>query len=188
MKRRVQMNMMKMLLVLIFSGFSSFLSASVMQAAERPNVLFISVDDLNDFPSFAGRYPDAKTPNMDKLAGRGMVFTRAHCQFPLCGPSRASVMSGLLPSTLGYDDHISDQDLNKRASELDTELLHTYFRTHGYKTMAVGKICHHHVPRGTVDKSGGRGSFDGGTGKLKRNWHQNGTSTDWAMAPESDEE
>ena len=95
-------------------------------------------------------------------------------------------MSGLLPVTLGYDDHMKDTDLQKRARARGTELLHVYFAKHGYKTMAVGKICHRHVPKGSVDASGGRGNFSEGTGKLKRNWHQNGTSTDWAMAPESD--
>jgi len=157
------------------------------EEADRPNVLFIAVDDLNDFPTFAGRYPDAKTPNLDRLAQRGVVFTRAHCQFPLCGPSRASIMSGMLPVTLGYDNHMKDADLQQRARQRSTQLLHTYFAENGYKTMAVGKICHHHVPEGTVDASGGRGSFHGGTGKLKRNWPQAGTSTDWAMAPDRDE-
>ena len=156
-------------------------------SADKPNVLFIAVDDLNDFPTFAKHYPDAKTPHLDELAARGMVFTRAHCQFPLCGPSRASIMSGLLPATLGYDNHMKDDALQERARDLGTELLHTYFAKQGYKTMAVGKICHHHVPKGSVDATGGRGSFSGGTGKLKKNWHQNGTSTDWAMAPESDD-
>ncbi len=155
--------------------------------ADQPNVLFISVDDLNDFPTFANRYPDAKTPHMDRLAERGMVFSNAHCQFPLCGPSRASVMSGLLPATLGYDDHMKDKQLQQRARQLDTELLHSYFGNHGYKTMAVGKICHNHVPKGSVDASGGRGGFRSGTGALKRNWPQNGTSTDWAAAPDSDD-
>jgi arylsulfatase A-like enzyme len=157
------------------------------RAGDKPNVLFISVDDLNDFPAFQGLYPDAITPNMDKLAASGMVFTRAHCQFPLCGPSRASVMSGLLPSTLGYDHHMKDEELQERAKELGTDLLHTYFAKNGYETMAVGKVCHKHVPEGSVDHSGGRGDFSGGTGNLKKNWHQRGTSTDWAMAPERDE-
>ncbi len=178
------MNLFRAFLVLLFA----ILASDATQAADRPNVLFISVDDLNDFPTFAGRYPDAHTPNMDKLAERGMVFTQAHCQFPLCGPSRASVMSGLLPSTLGYDDHMRDDALQKRARQLGTELLHTYFQQNGYQAMAVGKICHHHVPEGSVAASGGRGSFAGGTGKLKRNWHQQGTSTDWAMAPAKDEQ
>jgi arylsulfatase A-like enzyme len=158
------------------------------QAAEKPNVLFIAVDDLNDFPTLMRGYPDAKTPHLDRLAERGMVFTRAHCQFPLCGPSRASIMSGLLPATLEYEGHMKDEALQKRARDRGTDLLHTYFARHGYRTMAVGKICHHHVPKGSVDASGGRGSFSGGTGKLKKNWHQNGTSTDWAMAPERDDQ
>jgi arylsulfatase A-like enzyme len=164
------------------------LSGATALSDTRPNVLFIAVDDLNDFPTFSRRYPDAKTPHMDKLAGRGMVFTGAHCQFPLCGPSRASVMSGLLPSTLGYEDHMKDEALQKRARELGTDLMHTWFARNGYKTLAVGKICHHHVPKGSVDASGGRGPFDGGTGKLAKNWTAKGTSTDWAMAPERDED
>ena len=157
-------------------------------ATDRSNVLFIAVDDLNDFPTFCDRYPDARTPHMDRLADQGMVFTRAHCQFPLCGPSRASVMSGLHPFTMGYDNHMKDEALERRASELGTELLHSYFSEHGYKTMAVGKICHNHVPEGSVAASGRRGGFSKVTGKLKKNWHQNGTSTDWARAPEFDEQ
>ena len=66
-------------------------------------------------------------------------------------------------------------------------MLPQHFKDNGYKTMAVGKVCHNHVPPKSVDASGGRGKFNGGTGKLKENWHQNGTSTDWAMAPEQDE-
>lgn len=173
------------LLAAVLLGFTGL---ATVQAADQPNVLFIAVDDLNDFPTFTQRYPDAKTPNMDRLAQRGMVFTRAHCQFPLCGPSRASLMSGMLPFTLGYEDHMKDNALQKRAHELGTELLHTYFARHGYQTMAVGKICHRHVPSKSVDASGGRGGFSEGTGKLKKNWHQKGTSTDWAMAPERDEQ
>jgi arylsulfatase A-like enzyme len=164
------------------------LFAAAVHAGAKPNVLFIAVDDLNDFPSFVGRYPDAKTPNMDRLAKRGMVFTNAHCQFPLCGPSRASIMSGLLPSKLTFSNHMKDETLQERARGHGTELLHTYFAKNGYKTMAVGKICHRHVPKGSVDESGGRGGFTEGTGKLKKNWHQDGTSTDWAMAPERDKE
>jgi arylsulfatase A-like enzyme len=181
-------NRMK-IVYLIISLLVFFLTR--LQADEnkaRPNVLFISVDDLNDFAAFSQCYPDAITPNMDKLAKLGTVFTKAHCQFPLCGPSRASVMSGLQPSTLGYDDHIKDEALEKRAQSLGTELLHTYFKNHGYETLAAGKICHYHVPKGSVDQSGGRGSFDEGTGRLRKNWNQKGTSTDWAMAPERDED
>ncbi len=168
-------------IVLCLIAFEAF-------AADKPNILFISVDDLNDFPTFTRRYPDAKTPNMDRLAKRGMVFTHAHCQFPLCGPSRASLMSGMLPSTLGYDNHMKDNALQERTRELGSELLHVWFAKQGYKTMAVGKVCHNHVPSNSVDASGGRGGFNGGTGNLKANWPQKGTSTDWAMAPNRDDQ
>lgn len=165
-----------------------FASPQIVFAAERPNVLFMAVDDLNDMAKFCGRYPDAKTPNMDRLAERGTVFTNAHCQFPLCGPSRASVMSGLFPWTLGYQDHVSDKALQRRAAELGTDLLHNWFAKHGYKTMAVGKVCHKHVPKGSVDESGGRGAFNEPTGRMRVNWPQNGTGTDWAASPERDDQ
>src|SRR5437773_7111143 len=71
------------------------------QAAERPNVLFIAIDDLNDWVGFLGGHPQVKTPHMDKLAARGTAFTNAHCQAPLCNPSRTSLLTGLRPSTTG---------------------------------------------------------------------------------------
>ena len=148
-----------------------------------PNVLFIAVDDLNDFPGFMQGSVHAKTPNLDRLAERGVVFTRAHAQFPLCGPSRASFMSGLLPSTLAYDGHMKDDAVEERAREMGTELLHRTFAEHGYSTLAVGKILHHHVPKGSVDASGGRLQFNEGTGRLRRNWDVKGTQTDWRRNP-----
>jgi len=157
-------------------------------SAERPNVLLIAVDDLNDFPTFVNRYPDALTPNMDRLAESGTVFTKAICQFPLCGPSRASIMTGMHPSTLGFSGHMKDPEVQERAIELGTKTLHTYFSDQGYKTMSVGKIFHNSVPKGTVDESGGRGGFSTPVGKLKKNWHQNRTSTDWAAVPNELEE
>jgi arylsulfatase A-like enzyme len=83
--------------------------ATLATEKPRPNVLFISIDDLNDMPTFMGRYPDAITPNMDRLASKGMVFTRAHSPYPLCGPARACVMTSTLASTHGFNDHISDE-------------------------------------------------------------------------------
>ena len=68
---------------------------------QRPNVLFIAIDDLNDWVGCLGGHPQAHTPNIDALAARGTLFTNAHCQAPLCNPSRASIMTGLRPSTTG---------------------------------------------------------------------------------------
>ena len=71
------------------------------RADEKPNVLFFAVDDLNDWVGCLGGHPQAKTPNMDRLAARGTLFTNAHNQCPLCNPSRASLLTGLRPSTTG---------------------------------------------------------------------------------------
>ena len=70
-------------------------------AADRPNVLFICLDDMNDWLGCYGGHPDAKTPNIDRLAKRGVLFTNAHCVSPICGPSRAAVLTGMRPEKTG---------------------------------------------------------------------------------------
>ncbi len=76
---------------------------SIAAAAEagRPNVLFIAIDDQNDWIGCLGGHPQVKTPHIDALAARGTLFTNAHCQSPLCNPSRTSLMTGLRPTTTG---------------------------------------------------------------------------------------
>ena len=92
--------------------FPSFLLGCVLLAAcggwqssraadSKPNVLFIAIDDQNDWIGYLGGHPNAITPNIDKLASRGTAFTNAHCQAPLCNPSRTSIMTGLRPSSTG---------------------------------------------------------------------------------------
>ena len=84
------------------------LAASVaMGAPALPNSLYITVDDLNSYVGCLEGHPNAKTPNIDKLASRGVLFTNAHCQAPICGPSRASIHTGLRPSTTGIYLHHS---------------------------------------------------------------------------------
>src|ERR1700739_1689291 len=81
---------------------TSFLTtAEATAASQRPNVLFIAVDDLNDWVHHLGGHPQALTPNIDRLARRGVTFTRAYCAAPLCNPSRAALLSGLRPATTG---------------------------------------------------------------------------------------
>ena len=73
----------------------------------HPNVLFIAVDDLNHWVGHLGRNAQAKTPNIDRLARKGVTFTRAYCAAPVCNPSRTALMSGMRPSTTGvYDNGI----------------------------------------------------------------------------------
>src|SRR5262245_18863206 len=69
--------------------------------AAKPNVVFIAIDDQNDWLGCLQGHPLVKTPNIDRLAGRGTLFTNAHCQAPLCNPSRTSLMLSLHPSTTG---------------------------------------------------------------------------------------
>ena len=79
----------------------AFLWPEQTQAAAKPNILFIAVDDLNDWVGCLGGHPQAKTPNIDALAKRGVLFEQAHCAAPLCSPSRTAIMMGLRPSTTG---------------------------------------------------------------------------------------
>src|SRR5262245_4559797 len=91
--------------VLVLLAFGLLLPArsrSAGPAARRPpNVLFIAVDDLNDWIGCLGGHPQVRTPNIDRLAKRGTLFTNAHCQAPICNPSRSSLLTGLRPSTTG---------------------------------------------------------------------------------------
>lgn len=110
----------------------------------RPNVLFIAVDDLNDWEGCLGGHPQAKTPHMDRLAARGTLFTNAHTQAPLCNPSRTAVMTGLRPSTTGvYALQPWFRTIDKFR---DHVTLAQYFKNHGYKTLTAGKIHHGGFP------------------------------------------
>ena len=107
----------------------------------KPNVLMISIDDLNDWTGFLGGYPAVSTPHMDELAKRGRIFANAHCAIPVCSSSRVSVMSGLAATTHGsYEIGPSYQDL-PALDEAPT--LHRYFKDHGYVTLSGGKVLHH---------------------------------------------
>ena len=121
------------------------LLASVCPAAQRPNVLFISIDDLNDWTGEMGGHSQAITPNMDKLFNDGLLFTNAHCSQAVCTASRNSLLSGLHPaSTCWYS---STSDMSRSYAEVmgDHVMLPQHFRDNGYKTMAVGKIFHNGV-------------------------------------------
>lgn len=87
------------------ASFSAIVMASLSvfggEAARKANVLFIAIDDQNDWIGAMGGHPQAKTPNLDRLADHGTLFLNAHCQAPLCNPSRTSLMLGLRPTTMG---------------------------------------------------------------------------------------
>ncbi len=106
--------------------------------ARKPNVLFIAVDDLNHWVRHLGRNPQALTPNLDRLAKKGVTFTRAYCAAPVCNPSRAALLSGLRPGSTGVYDNGEDW---RTVVPPDLTLV-TRFRQHGYWTGGAGKIYH----------------------------------------------
>jgi len=116
----------------------AFMSPAI--SAERPNVLLIAIDDLNDWVGCLSGHPDARSPNIDRLAARGVLFTNAHCQAPICNPSRTSIMYGLRPSTSGvYDNTIDPWNVPALAQRVT---LPRYFAAHGYRTLTAGKVYH----------------------------------------------
>lgn len=183
-------------MVLLSCG-NSLKKADVELTKENPNVLFIAVDDLNTWLGCLGGYSNALTPNMDKLAEQGVLFSNAHCQAPLCGPSRASIMSGLRPSTTGIYGMIDDNKIRREDNLVTKEIvfLPEYFRNNGYHTMGIGKLFHTHSPKGVFDESGGREKGFGPLPEKRFVWdgfgtsdrkHYGRTSTDWGAFPEQD--
>jgi len=133
----------------------------------KPNVLFIAVDDLNDWVGFMGGHPQVITPNLDRLAERGTVFLNAHCQAPLCNPSRASVLTGLRPSSTGVyalDPSIRTVQAFKNAASIPQ-----YFSQHGYTTYSVGKVWHQNEVYDQPTPDLYQNEFDVLAPKLERN-------------------
>ena len=116
-------------------------ACAVANAQNRPNILFIPVDDLRpEAGAFGNRF--IKTPNIDRLAREGVVFTRAYCQQAVCNPSRASLLTGLRPDTL----RVWDLQTDFRKNLPGAVTLPQYFRQNGYVTVGIGKTYHNIFP------------------------------------------
>ncbi|MCM8531753.1 MAG: sulfatase [Lentisphaeraceae bacterium] len=122
-----------------FKSFIFILCLS-SQAAERPNVLFIAIDDLNDWVGCLGGNSQAITPHIDQLASRGTLFTNAHCAAPACNPSRTSVLTGISPATSGV--YLNWQDWRQANNLKGIITLPEHFKNNGYKVVGGGKVYH----------------------------------------------
>lgn len=107
--------------------------------SKAPNVLFIAVDDLNDWVGALGGHPQAKTPNLDRLCRGGVLFTRAYCAAPACNPSRTAILTGRQPASTG----VYHNDQPWRPALADALTLPQYFMMHGYRVLGGGKIFHY---------------------------------------------
>jgi iduronate 2-sulfatase len=177
-----------LLLIAIFSP-------TARAADQRRNVLFIISDDLNNLLGCYGD-PMVKTPNIDRLAARGVRFDRAYCAFPLCGPSRNSILTGLYPNSTGIQTNglIFRQTIPNQLSMSQT------FRQQGYFAARIGKLYHYNVPN-SIGTNGhdDPGSWElelnpAGVDRLEEHPHitslipnQFGGTLSWYASPKSDE-
>src|SRR4051812_3683185 len=120
------------------------INSHLVRTADKPNMLFIAIDDLNHWVGHLGRNPQTRTPNIDRFAASGVTFTKAYCTAPACNPSRASLMSGQRPSTTGC--YLNEQNWRPGISE--DKLLNSHFFKDGYRVFGAGKIYHGAADRG----------------------------------------
>ena len=122
------------LICLFFCAFSLLCFSS-----DKPNVLLIVCDDLNDYVETLGGHPQTKTPHIRKLIESGVSFTQAHCNIPICNPSRASFATGIYPHTsqqFGFEDWDKNEILKNSRTMMD------HFGKNGYHTLGTGKVMH----------------------------------------------
>lgn len=124
--------------ILVVAIACAFCNVSPASDGNRPNVLFIAIDDLNHWVGHLGVHPQTETPNIDRLAAMGVSFSKAYCTAPACNPSRASLMSGQRPSSTGC--YLNEQNWRPGISE--DKMLNTQFFRAGYRVYGAGKIYH----------------------------------------------
>src|SRR5213593_1825499 len=122
-------------------SFSSLLPLAPMAllkaAPAKRNMLFIAIDDLNDWVGCLHGHPNTITPNLDRLAARGVNFTSAHCAAPLCNPARAAMLTGRRPSSTGVYTNNQPYHGSKVLSSVVT--LNQHLKNNGYLTLGCGK-------------------------------------------------
>lgn len=129
-------------IILAIGLFSFCTYKGVEVTSDRPNVVFILCDDLNDYSGAFGGHPQIKTPNIDKLANSGTIFINAHTNVPVCQPSRNSLFTGIYPHTsrdFGWTPRAKQHVLKNNKTFLEL------FRENGYQMLGTGKLMHHNV-------------------------------------------
>lgn len=165
-------------------------SLAAEKPSEQPHVLFIAIDDQNDWIGCLGGHPQVQTPHIDKLAVRGTLFTNAHCQAPLCNPSRTSLLTGKRPETTGiYGLAPSFRAVDSLKNLVS---LPQHMRRNGYKNYTTGKIYHGPIGRGKMDDEFDVIGPGGGVGvkpaqKLVKT-PSNNPLVDWGTFPHRDED
>ncbi len=160
-----------------------------LASAKHPDVLFIAVDDMNDWISLLDPESPMQTPNLERLAARGMLFTKAYCASPACNPSRVATITGIRPSTSGVYGNKSDW----RGAMPDRLTIFQQFREAGYYVAGAGKIFHHHL-NGAFHDDASFDSFVPMREQLYPDQKLNGApdygspNTDWGVWPPRDED
>lgn len=183
--------LLQRILIIGFLGWSICIPVKAEELSDPPNVLFISVDDLNDWVSAMERHhPQAHTPNIDRLAELGVLFNNAHAQTPLCKPSRESLMSGKLPSTTGMY-LLGDYYFRDSPALQNHVVLPQHFRNQGYRVLGTGKLYHIEGEEkrelNNFDEYGPMASA-GPFPDKKINYPNHPPLWDWGAFPESDKE
>lgn len=152
---------MRTLYIILISFFTAACLSGGEKSDKNPNVVFIICDDLNDAIHGMGGHPQAKTPQLDKLMETGVRFTNAQTNVPLCGPSRASLWSGLYPQTTGYYGYSQQQNHWRKNPVLkNTVTLFEHMSDNGYNVFASGKIHHNgHEDYSIFENSDGSNGF-----------------------------
>jgi arylsulfatase A-like enzyme len=144
---------MKIILYLLF-----FITIPVFTAEPKPDIVFIVVDDLNDWVGVMDGHPQTKTPNIDALAKLGMLFTNAHCNAPQCGPYRKSFLSGMYPKNTGRYFNSTKRPLFFGKQAMSTTptktgiIMHQHFLNNNYRVVSGGKVAHG-GPGGAIPKA-----------------------------------
>ncbi|TWU15544.1 Choline-sulfatase [Allorhodopirellula heiligendammensis] len=163
------------------------------KVSSQPNIVMIAIDDLNDWVEPLAGHPQVQTPAIAQLAQRGVTFTNAHCQAPLCNPSRTSIMTGLRPESTGV---YGLAPWFRTLPEFEDRVtLQQYFQRHGYRTLIGGKIFHGPYGRGKNSSdecdTWGPNASVGVTPKQKRippTPGGNHALMDWGTFPHRDED